>query len=91
MVSHITPEDTGHTIMLSADYLNREAQRGYMVLDWLKKYCKKNKVGLSVVHLSKDKYLRNPETYYQIVFKSQRQFDAFLRQGSKAFPYFEFI
>lgn len=84
---------TGSSIQLEIgiDYLNRESTRGSRIEDWIAAYCKRNHIPLAR-KLNREERKFHVEQYgvLALYFKSQWQYDCFIRQGNKAFPYFEF-
>ena len=74
-----------YTIEISAGYLDRESDRmlqynGLSLKEWIKAYCKRNKIELST-------------SYGDLIleFRSENQLNCFTRRGNGIFPYFEFL
>ena len=75
---------------ISRTYLNREAQKGNSVEQWIENYCQRNKIPVMSHH--KDWGLFGEmDTYLQLHFKSSWQMDCFARAGNREYPYFEFL
>lgn len=70
----------------SIDWLSNKNES---VIEWVENYSKRNKIKSKIV----DYVYRDGSTEEQIEleFKSNPQYQAFLRIGNKNFPYFEFI
>lgn len=73
-------------IEINVKYAEREN-----VLEWVKAYCKRNKINTTVKQIDFSGWGRDIEDYFSIHFKSDRQAECFLRKGHQNFPYFEFL
>lgn len=61
------------------------------VLDWIKAYCKRNKISTTIKQIDFSGWGRDIEDYISIHFKSDKQANCFLSKGRERFPYFEFF
>lgn len=61
------------------------------VLDWMKAYCKRNKIATTIKEIDFSGWGREVEDYFSIHFKSDRQANCFLAKGHNRYPYFEFL
>lgn len=77
-------------IEISYEYLETE-QKKNGVLNWVKAYCKRNKIQMKTIQKSYSGWERDLEDYFSIEFKSGNQANCFVRNGNNNFPYFEFI
>ena len=76
-------------IEISKRYL-KEGQNQYGLMDWLRPYCKRNKIKME--EFRKDgTWAGEFESYIRLIFKSENQLDCFVRIGNRNFSYFEFI
>jgi hypothetical protein len=60
------------------------------VLDWIKAYCKRNKISTTIKQIDFSGWGRDIEEYISLSFKSDNQANCFLRKGNQNYPYFEF-
>lgn len=69
--------DMKYNLKISLDYLNRDDAG---VLNWIIKYCKRNKIAY-----------QSPDDYLELNFRSNNQLNCFVRLGNEIYRYFEFI
>lgn len=81
-----------HQIKISSEYLQRENIRENYVHDWVKSYCKRNKIKIEIKNiLHHSSGPEESEPYLVLEFKSGNQRNWFVKKGNQKFPYFEFI
>jgi hypothetical protein len=73
-------------IEITQKYAERE-----QITEWLKSYCKRNRILIETVYREDTGWRRDIEPEYRLTFKSSNQADYFVRIGNQNFPYFEFI
>lgn len=82
-------------LQISKDYLHRYSAEHfghkYELLDWMIKYCRRNKIKIEEKHFPKWGRFGETGTAFELTFKSDNQLNWFVRHGNMMFPYFEFF
>lgn len=80
--ARLVPPSSTVKLEISIDYLRREEARGNEVEKWIRAYCRRNDIDLWSAFGTSEQM--------KLTFKSDWQLQCFVRQGNRAFPYFEF-
>lgn len=80
-------------VEISKEYLDREREENSRDVEaWIREYCKRNRIPVSIVPRLGDKFYIDPVApYLRLEFVSENQVNWFQRKGNREFPYFEFI